>query len=222
MAESGRNYQNGKIYCIRNSVDDDIYVGSTTQALSKRMDIHRSHARTESKKSNYKLYQKMKEVGIEQFYIELIEKYECNSKEELFKKEGEWIRKMGTLNFQIAGRPIEECRKEYYSRDPERWREYHKKWNEDNREKEQTRLKKHWEENKEEIKKVRNTKHSCECGGKYTTTHKSNHFKSKKHQAYIQQQENKILNNNIDNVQVSQEEQKNRKQNTSSEVIVKL
>ena len=45
-----------------------------------------SHARTESKKSNYKLYKKMKEIGKEHFYIELIEKYECNSKEELEKK----------------------------------------------------------------------------------------------------------------------------------------
>ena len=154
----------------------------------------------------------MKEIGIEHFYIELIEKYECNSKEELLKKEGEWIRKIGTLNCQIAGRPIEECRKEYVKKDPERWREYHKKWNEDNREKEQQRHKKRWEENKEEIKKVRNTKHDCECGGKYTTTHKSNHFKSKKHQAYIKNN----LDNNIDNVQVSQEEQENRNEGSSS------
>ena len=35
MSESSRNYQNGKIYCIRNYINDEIYVGSTTQALSK-------------------------------------------------------------------------------------------------------------------------------------------------------------------------------------------
>ena len=215
MGESSRNYQNGKIYCIRNWLDDDIYVGSTTQALSKRMDRHRSHARTDSKKSNYKLYQKMKEVGIEQFYIELIEKYECNSKEELFKKEGEWIRKMGTLNFQIAGRPIEECRKEYYNRDPERWREYHKKWNEDNREKEQLRQRKRYETKKEEIRKRRNEKIQCVCGVIHNRGYKSIHLKSQKHQTYIKNN----LNNNINNVQVSQEEQENRKQSTSPEVI---
>ena len=40
-----RNYQNGKIYCIRNTIDDDVYVGSTTQALSQRMEKHRSDFR---------------------------------------------------------------------------------------------------------------------------------------------------------------------------------
>jgi hypothetical protein len=26
MGESGRNYQHGEIYCIRNNIDDDIYI----------------------------------------------------------------------------------------------------------------------------------------------------------------------------------------------------
>ena len=30
MGESSRNYENGKIYCIRNCINDEIYVGSTT------------------------------------------------------------------------------------------------------------------------------------------------------------------------------------------------
>ena len=40
----------------------------------------------------------MNELGIEHFYIELIEKHPCDSKEELLQKEGEHIRKIGTLN----------------------------------------------------------------------------------------------------------------------------
>ena len=93
MGESSRNYQNGKIYCIWNYIDDDIYVGSTTQPLSKRMAWHRQSTRKESKK-HYKIYQKMNEIGIDNFYIELYVKYSCDSKEELFRKEGEIIREL--------------------------------------------------------------------------------------------------------------------------------
>ncbi len=37
----------------------------------------------------------MKEIGKEEFYIELHENYNCNSKEELNRREGEIIRQMG-------------------------------------------------------------------------------------------------------------------------------
>ena len=36
------DYKSGKIYCIRNDINDEIYVGSTTQSLSQRMAKHRS------------------------------------------------------------------------------------------------------------------------------------------------------------------------------------
>ena len=43
MAINNMTYKNGKIYCIRNTIDDDIYVGSTTQLLCKRMAGHRNN-----------------------------------------------------------------------------------------------------------------------------------------------------------------------------------
>ena len=48
-----RDYTNGKIYCIRNNVDDDIYIGSTTQALSKRMAKHRSNINSKKSRALY-------------------------------------------------------------------------------------------------------------------------------------------------------------------------
>ena len=36
----------------------------------------------------------MNEIGIDNFYIELYVKYSCDSKEELFRKEGEIIREL--------------------------------------------------------------------------------------------------------------------------------
>ena len=44
---------------------------------------------------------------------------------------------------------------------------------------------KYTESNKEKIKEYKNKKFECKCGGKYTQSNKSMHFKSKKHINYI-------------------------------------
>ena len=49
-------------------------------------------------------YSKVNEIGIENFYIELIEDWPCESVEQLRKREGYYIRMMATLNHNIAGR----------------------------------------------------------------------------------------------------------------------
>lgn len=94
-------YQKAKIYKILNSLDDEIYIGSTVEKLTQRMAKHRSKCET---KQNYRIYQHMLKHGKDNFYIELIEHYPCNSKEELTAREGEWIRTIGTLNQKVAGR----------------------------------------------------------------------------------------------------------------------
>jgi len=76
-------YQNGKIYCIKNNLDNDVYVGSTTQPLSKRMSDHRKDMK---KHPGRILYSKMHELGSEQFYIELIEEYPCENLVELHRR----------------------------------------------------------------------------------------------------------------------------------------
>ena len=68
MAQNSKDYKNGKIYCIRNTIDDNIYVGSTTQALSKRMARHRQHAKCKDS-NHFAFYSKVNEIGIEHFYI---------------------------------------------------------------------------------------------------------------------------------------------------------
>ena len=94
-------YQNGKLYCIRNHIDDDVYIGSTTQLLCKRMVKHRHEMK---RKPDMKVYSKMNELGVEKFYIVQIENCPCVNKEELLKREGHFIREMGTLNSSIVGR----------------------------------------------------------------------------------------------------------------------
>ena len=64
------DYPNGKIYNILNDVNDDVYVGSTTQSLSKRMAKHRGEINTKKTlSSSNKLDAKMKELGKELFTL---------------------------------------------------------------------------------------------------------------------------------------------------------
>ena len=128
-----KSYNKAKIYIIRNTVDDDTYVGSTVARLSKRMSKHREDMRQETRKS--RLYEKMRELGSDKFCIELLEECPVDNIEQLRKKEGEYIRQQGTLNMSIAGRSKKEWieenideRKEfltnYYRNNPEKFKQY--------------------------------------------------------------------------------------------------
>ena len=126
MTENDINiYNNGKIYTIRCRTDNDlIYVGSSIQPLHKRFHAHKTNL-NKGKYNNSLLYNKMNELGINNFYIELYENYKCNSKEELNRREGEVIRDIGTLNSNITGRTPQEYRKDN--------KEHYKEWCEKNK-----------------------------------------------------------------------------------------
>ena len=88
------DYSRGKVYVMRNYVNKVLYVGSTIETLSKRMTKHRSAAKTGIKML---LYDEMRNLGIDQFYIELIENWPCETIEELKKREGHYMRKYDTV-----------------------------------------------------------------------------------------------------------------------------
>ena len=195
MGESSRKYENGKIYCIRNWVDDEIYVGHTTQSLSKRLQKHRSDCKNKS--CNYPLYQKMRELGMEQFYIELLQKCPCDDIDELRSCEGDWTRKMGTLNRQIAGRTQQQYNldtaerrqeyiKQYQKENKERKKEYDKNYRKEKKLKNPEQGKENWEKKKEYFLETL----ECECGASVARQGMSRHLRTIKHQNF--------LNNNID------------------------
>lgn len=74
----------GYIYKITNTQTSDLYVGSTIQELKKRFKTHRSNARLGKTE---KIYECMREHGIENFKIELIEEFEITSTYDLGVKE---------------------------------------------------------------------------------------------------------------------------------------
>ena len=73
-----------RVYKIVNTKTDDIYIGSTIQTLTIRFNAHRSNAKLEK---SCKLYDCMRENGIENFTIELLEEFEISSKEDIGIKE---------------------------------------------------------------------------------------------------------------------------------------
>lgn len=116
MEKKEKDYSKGKMYIIRNSVNDKVYVGSTIQPLSQRMAKHRCDG---NKEKDTKIYQAMAELGIEKFHIELLENFPCKSIEELRQREGQLIRqynshKDGGYNQKLAGRTDKEYALQYY------------------------------------------------------------------------------------------------------------
>ena len=70
----------------------------------------------------------MHELAVENFYIELIENYPCNGVDELRAREGYYIREIGTLNTNVAGRAPRECVDIYYKTNIEKCKEYRKQY----------------------------------------------------------------------------------------------
>ena len=144
---SKKDYNNGRIYCIRNHITDDIYVGSTTQALSKRMQKHKFSMKYERDNKTL-VYQKMNELGAEHFYIELIEEYECENIEQLRKREGEVIRELKpSLNKRVEDRTIQEWRED----NKQKMQEYHKQYREEHNDELKEKNKIYREEHREQI-----------------------------------------------------------------------
>ena len=174
------NYQNGKIYSLRSHQTDDIYIGSTTRSLAVRKAGHRNNYKRYLN-GNYSFVTSFNIIKFDDCYIELIENYSCNSKNELERREGELIREMECVNKFVAGRTP----KEYYEANKEKLNEKNKKYKEINKEVIAEKMKEWRAANKEKIAEKKKEKFTCECGSVFRKSDKSRHEKSKKHQKYM-------------------------------------
>ena len=97
------NYRHGKVYRLSAGSDGsgEIYVGATTARwLCRRMAVHRQEARCGNQS---KVYQYMREVGIQNFHIDLLEPCPCENVDQLNEREEYWRKKLGAkLNSQRA------------------------------------------------------------------------------------------------------------------------
>ena len=135
-------YQNGKVYTIRSHQTDLFYIGSTCNSLSKRFNGHKTNKDTTCKEI----------IKYDDAYIELLEFFPCNNKDELNKREGELIRfhKNKCVNIKLEGRST----KEYYENNKEKIKEIQKEYYKNNKEQIKERDKKYYENNKEKIYEI--------------------------------------------------------------------
>lgn len=128
MSELGEvnRYSNASIYTIRNYKDDSlIYVGSTISPIHKRLCSHKANCKNGKPGS---LYSHIIDNDWSDWYLELYERFPCNDRAELCKREGEVIREIGTINKNVAGR----TQKEWYENNHDKHLESLKNWRENN------------------------------------------------------------------------------------------
>ena len=135
-----------------------IYIGQT-QNLDRRINEHRKINSDCSSK-----------IFKGKFKYEILEQVNNLSKEQIFKKERQYIEQYNCVNIVKPGRTNTEYYREYL-KDPEKRKKFLE------------RQKKSYEK----LGKQRNikTKIICDCGGKYVKRNKKIHLKTKKHNDYV-------------------------------------
>lgn len=202
------NYKDGKIYKIYSLSQDLVYVGSTTQTLAQRLAKHKGGWRSwrKGKRSyvcSYKIFE-----DCDDYRIELLELCPCNSKIELLKCEGSWIRKLNCVNRYIAGRSAAEWHQDnkeivadkratYYQEHRVEIMGKSKKWYNENKKQHRARSKKYYETNKEEAK---------EYSKQYREQHKEKLRQQKKQ--YYKDNKTRIDQSNKENREKNREKSK--------------
>ena len=89
----------GRIYKLINLNNDDIYIGSTTKTLEKRLINHKSDCKSYYENNNRKISYNtsFKIIKDGNYKIELIE-FECNNRNELLMKERYYIKNIKCIN----------------------------------------------------------------------------------------------------------------------------
>ncbi|NIQ13077.1 MAG: GIY-YIG nuclease family protein [Candidatus Dadabacteria bacterium] len=185
MPKTEINYSNACIYkLVCNDINiPECYVGSTTN-FSQRKRTHKSKC---NKNYNIYVYQFIRgHGGWDNWSMIKIEDHECKDGNDLRARERYYIEHLkAELNKTIPLRTHKEYRKQYYQDNKNKESEQCKQYYLDNSDKIKEQQKQYYLDNKEKIKEQQSQKHTCNCGGKYTTQNKSQHLKSKKHQTFI-------------------------------------
>lgn len=184
-----QRYQNGKIYAIRSYQTDKMYIGSTCMPLPKRLYAHRKDKiYYEAGKYNYVTSFEMLEF--DDHYIDLVEEFPCGNKMQLCRREGEIMRATeNCVNMIVAGRTRAEYRRDNAEQLKEQAKEYHqrpevKQMKKEYEQRPEVKQKQRLYHQRPEVKQHKTEKHTCDCGGKYSTASKARHFKTKQHREF--------------------------------------
>ena len=142
------DYQKSKIYKLWSPSKNLIYYGSTTETLARRLTKHKANYTMYKKTDNNSSYSTSYLVlECNDYKIELVEEYPCNNKDQICKKEGEYIKNNECVNKCVAGR----SKKEWYDDNKEVLVAKKKIYTANNKD----NYKKYYEANKEHIKEWR-------------------------------------------------------------------
>ena len=184
------------IYIIKSKEQSlhDFYIGST-EDMRNRKHKHKYDCYSKNgPKYNYKLYKFIRaNGGWENFEMIQIASVWDKATKTLFQIEQDYIDQYKPNLNTLRAYRSEECdkqhrenNKEYYKEWRDKNKEYHKEYKKEHYEKNKDRIlekcKEYYHKNKDRISE----KFTCECGGKYTRSHKSRHFKTKLHKSFIE------------------------------------
>jgi len=155
------DYSKSKIYKLVCDDPELIYYGSTLQPLYKRLNGHKRSYQSKTRDTSSETLFKIGGVK-----IILVEEFSCDNKEQMFKKEREYIEGNKCVNIRIPSRTVEE----WYKTNPESLKNAKAKYYNANKEKILAEL------------KIKNdTMVTCECGVTLKKGSLYYHKKSKKH-----------------------------------------
>jgi hypothetical protein len=191
------NYNNSVIYLIRSHQTELVYVGSSTMQLSKRLANHKNtykHWLNTHKGSYTRSYDILK---YNDAYIELLEEYPCENKQQLLRREGEHIRNLNCVNKIISGRTnkeyyqdnkecIKEKVKEYYEKNKEICLKRVKEYATTNKDKKKNYMKEYLRRNKDKLREYNLRKVKCVCGSIHSHAGTARHSRSIKHKKFLE------------------------------------
>ena len=114
------DYQKGKIYKLWSPSKNLVYYGSTTETISRRLSKHLTDYNRYNNKTTTRYVNSFKILECDDYKIELVEEYPCNNRQQLCKKEGEYIKANECINKCVAGRTP----KEYYNDNIDKKKDY--------------------------------------------------------------------------------------------------
>ena len=82
--------------------------------------------------------------------------------------------------------------------------------------------KQYYLDNRDKILKKKGQKFDCECGGRYTYSHKAEHLNSKKHKNYIDNKDNNNIDNKKNTKIIKKNTTKKEDKNKIKKIIKKL
>jgi hypothetical protein len=196
------DYSKGVIYMLEPTIEydkGDIYYGSTTQPLYKRLFQHKSSFNCDRPCRPCKSILLFQKYGLESVKIILIKKFPCDDKKKLEAEEATYIRNNKCVNGLIPNRSlqewhednkptIKEYQKEWHEKNKPKIKEQQKEYREANNTKITELNKRYRELNKEKIQEYQKEyyethkdKIKCDCGCLVMKHKLKRHQQTKKH-----------------------------------------